>query len=300
MRIAPGSTSLGFIGLGVMGRSMAQHLLEAGFELHVSNRTKAKADELCAAGATWHDSPAELAPHCDVLITIVGYPEDVEAVWLGDDGLLAQARPGSYGIDMTTSSPQLAERIAAVGAERDVHCLDAPVSGGDVGAREARLAIMVGGERAAFDALAPIWQTLGTNIVYQGPAGSGQHCKMANQIAIASTMLGVCEALAYARAAGLDAETVRQTIAGGAAGSWTLDHLAPRMLAGDDDPGFFVKHFIKDMDIAAASSAELGGELPGLALALHRYRELAERAGEELGTQALFRLYDATASDGAG
>lgn len=283
-------TTVGFVGLGVMGASMAGHLLAAGYQLHVSTRTKAKAEGLLERGATWHDTPKALAPHCDVVITIVGFPPDVEQVYL-EDGLVAHAKDGALLIDMTTSSPELAQRIAAAGAERGLRCLDAPVSGGDVGAREARLSIMVGGERPAFDAALPLFEAMGKNIVYQGPSGSGQHTKMANQIAIAAGMLGVCEALAYAEAAGLDPEIVLSSIGAGAAASWSLTNLGPRMIAGNFDPGFYVKHFIKDMGIAADEAARLGLDAPGLKLALERYRELAAQGGEDDGTQGLFKLY---------
>ena len=283
-------TTVGFIGIGVMGASMAGHLLDAGYQLHISTRTKAKAEGLLSRGATWHDSPQDLAPHCDAIITIVGFPPDVEQVYL-DDGIVANAKDGALLIDMTTSSPELAQRIAAAGSARGLRCLDAPVSGGDVGAREARLSIMVGGERAAFDAALPLFEAMGKNIVHQGPAGSGQHTKMANQIAIAAGMLGVCEALAYASSAGLDPETVLASIGAGAAGSWSLSNLGPRMIAGNFDPGFYVKHFIKDMGIAADEAERLGLDTPGLLLALERYRQLAARGGDNDGTQGLYKLY---------
>ena len=285
------SSTIGFIGLGVMGQSMAGHILAAGHPLHVFTRSKNKADSLIEAGATWHDDPASLAPHCDVIITIVGFPADVEAVYLGDDGLVATARAGAVLIDMTTSSPALAQRIAEAAAERDIATLDAPVSGGDVGARNAALSIMVGGPRKTFEAVKPLLELMGKTIVYQGEAGAGQHTKMSNQIAIAAGMLGVCEALAYAKKASLDPETVLSSISGGAAGSWSLSNLGPRMLAGNFDPGFFVKHFIKDMGIAAESAEAIGLDAPGLGLALTRYRELAEKGGEGMGTQGLYTLY---------
>ena len=287
----PEAVTLGFIGTGVMGRSMAGHLLNAGYHLQVFNRTQAKARPLLDRGATWADSPAATARACDVVTTIVGYPQDVESTYLGDDGLLANAKPGTLFIDMTTSRPDLAERIAAEAGERGLHALDAPVSGGDVGAREAKLSIMVGGERAAFDAALPLFQRMGKNIVHQGPAGSGQYAKMVNQIVIASSMVAVCEALAYANKAGLKLETVLQSISGGAAGSWTLSNLAPRMISGDFDPGFYVKHFIKDMGIALESAEAMNLDLPGLKLAKKLYDQLAAQGGEDLGTQGLYRLF---------
>ncbi len=282
---------IGFIGTGVMGRSMAGHLLAAGHPLRVHNRTRAKADPLVAAGAVWCDTPGELAAGSDVVITMVGCPRDVEALYLGAGGLLAHARPGTLLVDMTTSSPALARRVADAARAAGCAALDAPVSGGDIGAREARLSIMVGGEAEAFARARPLLEKMGRTIVHQGPAGSGQHCKMANQIAIAAGMLGVCEALAYARQAGLDPATVLASISGGAAGSWSLTHLAPRMLAGDFAPGFYVKHFIKDLGIALESARALGLGLPGMELALRLYQRLAAAGHADEGTQALYRLY---------
>jgi len=291
MPLTPKTTTVGFIGSGVMGRSMAGHLLAAGCALHVSTRTRAKAQPLIDQGAIWHDDNAGLARACDVVFTMVGFPPDVEQVFLGEGGLVTHARPGAYLVDTTTSRPDLAVRIHGEAARRGVAALDAPVSGGDVGAREARLSIMVGGDREAFDAVLPLLQLMGTNVVYQGPAGSGQHTKMCNQIAIASTMLGVCEALAYAQRSGLDPQTVLKSIGGGAAASWSLNTLGPRMLAGDFAPGFYVKHFIQDMTIALESAQAMGLDTPGLALARSLYQRLAEQGGGESGTQALFRLY---------
>ena len=284
--------AIGFIGLGVMGRSMAGHLLAAGYPLRVFTRTPGTASALLERGAAWAESPAALARACDVVFTIVGFPQDVESVYFGADGLIGALRPGCVLVDMTTSRPDLAARIAAAAAARAAAALDAPVSGGDKGAREATLSIMVGGDRQTFERMLPLFHVMGNNIVHQGAAGSGQHCKLCNQIAIAGTMLGVCEAVAYARRAGLDPATVLQSIAAGAAGSWSLGNLAPRMLAGDFAPGFFVKHFIKDMDIAAASADALALDTPGLDLALALYRRLAAAGGSEMGTQALYRLYD--------
>ena len=280
---------IGFIGTGVMGASMAGHLLDAGYPLRVHNRTPSKAEELLARGAVWADSVAELAAASDVVIAILGYPEDVESVFLGERGAVANARPGTYLVDMTTSRPELAYRIAEAAEKRGAQALDAPVSGGDCGAREGTLSIMVGGEPPAFEAMRPIFNCMGGNIVHQGAAGSGQRAKLANQLAVAGTMLGVCEAMAYARKAGLDPRTVLRSIEHGAAGSWTLSNLAPRMLEGDFAPGFYVKHFIKDLRMAK-ESAEL--QLPGLDIVLSRYETLAETFGDEDGTQALFRLYD--------
>lgn len=283
--------AVGFIGLGVMGQSMAGHLLDAGYRLRVYSRTPQKADALLACGAQWGDSPAAVAQACGVVFTIVGFPQDVADVYLGEHGLIENLRPGTVLVDMTTSDPALAVRLAGAASQRGGKVLDAPVSGGDTGARAGTLSIMVGGDRDGFERVLPLLECMGKNIVYQGPAGSGQHCKLCNQIAIAANMLGVCEAIAYAQKAGLDPETVLQSISAGAAGSWSLSNLAPRMLRGDFDPGFFVKHFIKDMGLAAASADALDLDTPGLDTALARYRQLAEAGGEDLGTQALFKLY---------
>jgi 3-hydroxyisobutyrate dehydrogenase len=285
-------TVIGFIGTGVMGKSMAGHLLKAGYPVLVYNRTKEKADDLIRQGAEWKETVAELAAGADVIITIVGFPKDVEEVYLGPQGILAHAKPGAYVIDMTTSSPLLAQKIYREAKAKGIHALDAPVSGGDVGAREARLAIMVGGDQEAFEAVLPIFQVMGQNIVRQGGPGAGQHTKMCNQIAIASNMIGVCEAIAYAKKAGLDPERVLASIQTGAAGSWSLSHLAPRMIRNDFAPGFYVKHFIKDMGIALEAAEEMGLRMPGLQLAKALYEELAAKGEENSGTQALFKLLD--------
>jgi len=282
---------IAFIGTGVMGKSMAGHLLSAGHDLTVYNRTKSKAQELVDGGAAWADSPGEAAKDAEVVFTIVGFPQDVEEVYFGDAGIVDRASDGAILVDMTTSRPDLAVRIAEAAVEKGMQALDAPVSGGDVGAREARLSIMVGGPQAAYDTVKPLFDLMGANIVLQGPAGSGQHTKMCNQIAIAAGMLGVCESMAYAKASGLDPETVLESIASGAAGSWSLSNLAPRMIAGNFAPGFYVKHFIKDLNIAIESAEAMSLDLPGLALARKLYVELAEAGGESDGTQALFKLY---------
>ncbi len=284
--------TIGFIGTGVMGRSMASHLMTAGHPLHVYNRSPEKAVDLVAAGAIAEQSVASLASEVDVIITIVGFPEDVETVYLGCDGVIANAREQALLIDMTTSDPDLAVRVAAAASERGLTSLDAPVSGGDIGAREARLSIMVGGDKAGFDRALPLFGIMGKNIVHQGPPGSGQHTKMCNQIAIAAGMVAVCESLSYAKAAGLDPEAVLRSIESGAAGSWSLSNLGPRMLKGDFAPGFYVKHFLKDMRIALASAEKLGLQLPGVVLAKRLYDQLANEGGAENGTQALFRLFD--------
>jgi len=286
-----GRISIGFIGTGVMGASMASHLLAAGHSLSVYNRTRSKAEGLVGKGACWSDTPGELASSTDMVITMLGYPRDVEEVYLGEKGILAAARPGTLLVDMTTSSPALARKLAEQASANGCEAMDAPVSGGDIGAREARLSIMAGGSPEAFERARPLFSLMGRTLVHQGPAGSGQACKMANQIAIASGMLGVCESMAYARAAGLDPKTVLESIGVGAAGSWSLSNLAPRMLREDFEPGFYVKHFIKDLGIALDSAREFEIELPGLALAHEMYQRLAAKGFEDAGTQALFRLY---------
>ena len=292
MAINPAKTIVGLVGTGVMGKSMAGHFIQAGYEVHIYNRTKSKAQELLDQGAHWQDSPGLLAQQCNVIITMVGFPNDVEEIYLGENGILSKTKPGSYVIDMTTSSPMLAKQIYEKALARQVFSLDAPVSGGDIGAKEARLSIMVGGSCEAFDAMLPIFQKIGTNIVYQGEAGAGQHTKMCNQIAIASNMMGVVEALVYAKKSGLDPSTVLKSIESGAAGSWSLSNLAPRIIAGNFAPGFYVKHFIKDMKIALQSAEEMKVELPGLTLAKSLYEQLAASGEEDSGTQALFKIID--------
>lgn len=292
MKLVKGKSTVGFIGLGVMGHSMAGHVLRGGFDVLVYNRSKQKTLDLLTQGAVWKDDIFSLAEKSDVVITMVGYPKDVEEVYLGERGIVAAARPGTVLIDMTTSSPKLAERIASAAAEKGLFSLDAPVSGGDKGAREATLSVMVGGEETVFEDMLPLFQLMGKNIVLQGGPGSGQHTKMANQIAIASNMMGVCEALAYAKKSGLDTGRVLSSISGGAAGSWSLSNLAPRILAGNFAPGFFVKHFIKDMRIALEEADRMGMDAPGLKQAFALYEELAAKGYENDGTQALFKLYE--------
>ena len=282
---------IGFIGTGVMGRSMAAHLASAGHALHVHNRTKARAQDLIDAGAQWHDSAGSVARSVDVIITMLGFPTDVEQTYLGNAGVIANARDGALLIDMTTSSPLLARRVADAAAARGMSSVDAPVSGGDVGARAATLVIMCGGEQAAFDRAQPILQLLGKNVARLGPPGSGQHCKMANQIAVAVGMVAWCEALAYARKAGLDPQAVHASISGGAAGSWAMTNLAPRALAENFAPGFYVKHILKDIRIAVQSAEEMGVDVPGMRCAQELYDRVAALGWEEFGTQVLYRLY---------
>ena len=284
---------IGWIGTGIMGASMAGHLLSAGHSVSIFNRTRSpRADDLVARGAVWADSPRAVAAASDVVFTMVGYPSDVREVVLGPYGALAGAAPGSVLVDMTTSEPALAREIAAAGAARDVATLDAPVSGGDVGAREARLSIMVGGDPAAFARVRPLFARMGKTIVHQGPAGAGQHTKMVNQILIAPLMIGLCEALVYARRSGLDIETVLTSVSGGAAGSWSLTNYTPRILQGDLAPGFMIEHFVKDMRIALAEAQRMKLRLPGLELAERLYAGLVDAGHGRKGIQALTLALD--------
>lgn len=289
MLLTPENTIIGFIGTGVMGNSMAGNLMRAGYPLIVYTRTKEKAENLVDNGARWVETVKEIAEKANVIFTMVGYPSDVEEVYLGENGLIPNGKKGSYMIDMTTSAPSLAVSIYQAANEKGIHVLDAPVSGGDIGARDAKLSIMAGGDKESFEAVQPLLERLGTNIVYQGNAGAGQHTKMCNQIAIASNMIGVCEAIVYAQKAGLDPENVLKSIATGAAGSWSLSNLAPRMIKGDFEPGFYIKHFIKDMKIALDEAKKMEMEFPGLALAKSLYEQLAEKGEENSGTQALYK-----------
>ncbi len=285
--IQPETTRIGWIGTGVMGAAMASHLQRAGYALSLHTRTRGKAAALIDAGASWRSTPAEVARHSDVVISMVGFPDDVREVILGDEGALAGCRAGSILVDMTTSRPALAREIENAASPRGVHSIDAPVSGGDTGAREAMLSIMIGGEKDVVHALAPIWEVLGKRWVHQGPAGSGQHTKMVNQTIIASGMIGVCEGLLYAHRAGLDLTTVLQSVSSGAAGSWSLSNLAPRIVDGNFDPGFFVDHFVKDMGITLDEASRMGLALPGLALARQLYIALQARGHGQCGTHAL-------------
>jgi 3-hydroxyisobutyrate dehydrogenase len=280
-------TRVGWIGLGVMGTSMCGHILDAGHPVTVNTRTRASAESLVSRGAVWADTPADVAHASDVTFAIVGFPADVREVFLGDHGALAGAAAGSVLVDMTTSEPQLAVEIADAAAAKGLVALDAPVSGGDAGARNATLSIMVGGDLATVERVRPLFEILGKNIVHQGAAGAGQHAKMVNQILIATTMVGLCEALLYAYRAGLDLETVLDSVASGAAGSWSLSNYAPRILAGDFEPGFAVDHFIKDMGIALSEARRMRLSVPGLALAEQLYVALSAQGYGRKGTQAL-------------
>ena len=283
---------IGFIGIGVMGEAMAGHLLAAGHELFVYNRTKEKADALVAAGAIWCHSVKEIAEQAEVVFAIIGVPTDVEEVFLGREGLVVHARPGTILVDMTTSKPQLAKEIYGAGVKKGVSVLDIPVSGGDLGARNGTLTLFGGGDRATFEKIRPLLELMGKTITYFGPAGSGQHAKMANQIAISGAVIGMAEALAYASAADLDLEEVIAALSTGAAASWQMSNMAPRVIKGDFAPGFFIKHFIKDMAIAMEEGAAMDLELPALELVLSRYRQAQEQGLENEGTQAIYKLYE--------
>ncbi|WP_414047536.1 NAD(P)-dependent oxidoreductase [Macrococcus equi] len=280
---------IGFIGTGVMGQSMARHL---GERLFIYNRTKEKAQSLLANGAIWCNSPQEVVEKADIIFTMLGYPQDVENVYLGATGLITNGRPGQILVDCTTSSPELAVKLFEAGHVKDIHVLDAPVSGGDIGAQNAMLSIMVGGREEVFNQVKPLFERMGTSIAYFGDAGSGQHTKMANQIAIASNMIGVAESLYYAQSAGLDVERVLATITKGAAGSWSLSNLAPRMLTDDYQPGFYTHHFLKDMKIALDESQKMNIELPGLSLAYEIYESLSSELKNTTGTQVIYQIYN--------
>jgi 3-hydroxyisobutyrate dehydrogenase len=283
----PARTRIGWIGTGVMGASMCGHLLSAGYAVTVTTRTKAKAAGLLERGAAWADSPAAVAASADIVFSIVGHPSDVRAVVLGPDGVLAGAAPGDVVVDMTTSRPALAVEIAAAAAARGVGAVDAPVSGGDVGAREARLSIMVGGEPEPVQRVWPCLEVMGATIVHHGAPGAGQHAKAVNQTLVAGGMIGLCEAFLYAVRAGLDLERVMESVSSGAAGSWALSNLGPRIVAGSFDPGFFVEHFVKDMEIVLDECRRMGLALPGLALVHQLYTALAAQGGSRLGTHGL-------------
>jgi 3-hydroxyisobutyrate dehydrogenase len=285
--VIPGQTRIGWIGTGVMGRWMCQHLMDKGYKATVYNRTKEKAKPLLDGGAAWADTPRALAEHSDVVFAIVGFPPDVREVFLGPSGALAGSRHGMMLIDMTTSEPSLAREISEAARHKGVASLDAPVSGGDVGAKNAALSIMVGGDADAFAAAKPLFECMGKTIIHQGPAGAGQHTKLVNQILISSNMVAVCEGLLYAYKAGLDLETVFKSVSVGAAGSKALEVLGPRIMARNFEPGFYVEHFIKDMGIALDEAKKMNLALPGLALAHQLYIALKAQGYGRKGTQAL-------------
>jgi 3-hydroxyisobutyrate dehydrogenase len=287
LQISPEKTRVGWIGTGVMGRSMCGHLIAAGYQATIYSRTKEKAADLIERGATWAASPRDVAAISDVVISIVGFPRDVRQVLLGETGALAGCKAGNVIVDMTTSEPSLAVEIAQQATNKGVVSIDAPVSGGDVGARNATLSIMIGGDAETIAALEPIWKTMGQKWIRQGGPGAGQHTKMVNQILIATGMIGVCEALLYGYKAGLDLEEVLESLASGAAGSWSLSNYGPRIIAGNFDPGFFVEHFIKDMGIALAEARRMRLALPGLALAEQLYEAVAAQGHAKKGTHSL-------------
>jgi 3-hydroxyisobutyrate dehydrogenase len=283
----PGKTRIGWVGTGVMGRWMCQHLMSKGYSATVYTRSRDKAKTLLDAGAAWADTPKAVAERCDVLFAIVGFPSDVREVFLGPQGALAGSKAGNVLVDMTTSEPSLAREIHAAAKAKGVGSVDAPVSGGDVGAKEARLSIMVGGDAEVVESVRPLLECMGKTIVHQGPAGAGQHTKMVNQVLIATNMIGVCEALLYGHKAGLDLKTVLQSVGGGAAASWSLNNLGPRIMQRDFEPGFFVEHFIKDMGIALDEAKRMNLSLPGLALANQLYLAVRAQGYGKKGTQAL-------------
>ena len=285
--IEPGTTRIGWIGTGVMGASMCGHLMAQGFEATIYTRSKEKAQGLLDQGAQWADSPKAVAENSDVIFAIVGFPADVRAVFLNEDGALEGSKEGNILVDMTTSEPSLAVEIYDAAKAKGVHSVDAPVSGGDVGAKNGTLSIMIGGDKEVVDALQPMWDAMGQTIVHQGDAGAGQHTKMVNQTLIATNMIGVCEALLYGYKAGLDLPTVMQSVASGAAGSWSLSNLGPRIIDKNFDPGFFVEHFIKDMGIAIDEANKMGLCLPGLALSKQLYEGLKSQGHGRDGTHAL-------------
>jgi 3-hydroxyisobutyrate dehydrogenase len=285
--------SLGWIGTGVMGSSMCAHLLKAGHKLGVFNRSQEKAADLIEQGATWCQNPAAVAARSDIVFSIVGFPEDVRGVILGPEGVLAGGKAGQIVVEMTTSSPALAQEIHTAAQAKEMAVLDAPVSGGDIGARKGSLAIMVGGEPEVYEKVFPLFQIMGETIQLMGPAGAGQHTKMCNQILIAGTMIGVVESLLYARRAGLDANAVIDVIGKGAAASWSINELGRRIADHNFDPGFYIKHFVKDMGIALEEARRLNLSLPGLALVQQFYVAAMAQGWENLGTQGLYKVLDA-------
>ena len=281
---------IGFVGVGIMGKSMVRNLMKAGYELHIYARTKSKVEDVISEGAVYHDTVGECASDVDVMISIVGYPKDVEEVYVGEKGILNSAKEGTYVIDMTTSSPKLAKKIYDAAKEKGLHAMDAPVTGGDTGAKNGTLSILVGGDKEDYEACHKVFEAMGTNINYEGGPGCGQHTKMANQIMIAGTLSGVCEAMRYAEAQGLDLHTLLDSVATGAAGSKQLDAFGKKIIDGDFAPGFFMKHFIKDMNLAVEEAESKGLDLKILKQVLENYRTLEEAYGD-LGTQTLIKFY---------
>lgn len=282
--------NIGFVGVGIMGKSMVRNLMKAGYELHIYARTKSKVEDVISEGAVYHDTVGDCASDVDVMISIVGYPKDVEEVYFGEKGILNSAKEGTYVIDMTTSSPKLAKKIYDAAKEKGLHAMDAPVTGGDTGAKNGTLSILVGGDKEDYEACHKVFEAMGTNINYEGGPGCGQHTKMANQIMIAGTLSGVCEAMRYAEAQGLDLHTLLDSVATGAAGSKQLDAFGKKIIDGDFAPGFFMKHFIKDMNLAVEEAESKGLDLKILKQVLENYRTLEEAYGD-LGTQTLIKFY---------
>ena len=282
--------NIGFVGVGIMGKSMVRNLMKAGYELHIYARTKSKVEDVISEGAVYHDTVGDCASDVDVMISIVGYPKDVEEVYFGEKGILNSAKEGTYVIDMTTSSPKLAKKIYDAAKEKGLHAMDAPVTGGDTGAKNGTLSILVGGDKEDYEACHKVFEAMGTNINYEGGPGCGQHTKMANQIMIAGTLSGVCEAMRYAEAQGLDLHTLLDSVATGAAGSKQLDAFGEKIIEGDFAPGFFMKHFIKDMNLAVEEAESKGLDLKILKQVLENYRTLEEAYGD-LGTQTLIKFY---------
>ena len=280
-----------WIGVGIMGKSMVRNLMKAGFELHIYARTRAKVEDVIGEGAVFHDTIGDCVKGCEAVITMVGFPKDVEEVYFTPGNILDSAEPGAYLIDMTTTSPALAEKLYAEGVKRGYRVVDAPVTGGDTGAKAGTLSILVGGEQEDFEACMPLFQAMGTNINHQGKAGCGQHAKMANQIMIAGTLSVVCEALTYAKAKGLDPHVLISSLATGAAGSKQLDAFGEKIVAGDYAPGFFLKHFVKDMGLALEEAQRSGITLDILAQVLENYKNLEGEGYGDLGTQALIKHY---------
>ena len=283
---------IGFIGVGIMGKSMVRNLIKAGFEMHIYARTKSKVEDVVNEGAIFHDSIADCVKECEAVITIVGFPVDVEEVYFDKGNILDSVQQGTYLIDMTTTSPMLDQKIAEEGKKKGLHVLDAPVTGGDIGAKNGTLSILVGGEKADYEACMPLFEAMGTNINYQGGIGCGQHAKLANQIMIAGTLSGVCEAFTYAKAKGLDLQTLLDSVSTGAAGSKQLDTFGPKILEGDYAPGFFMKHFIKDMKLALTEANMSNINLDVLSQVLANYELLQAEGYGELGTQALIKYYE--------
>ncbi|MDR2762295.1 MAG: NAD(P)-dependent oxidoreductase [Planctomycetaceae bacterium] len=284
------STRIGWIGTGIMGRSMAGHILRGGYSLFVYNRTRSKAAELIDGGAVWCDSPCEIAEKSDVVFTMVGYPQDVEETILGNKGIIVTLKSGGIIVDMTTSSPTLAKKIESITSRHGIFAIDAPVSGGDSGAKNATLSIMIGGNKQIADSLNPIWNLIGKTIVYHGESGAGQYAKIVNQILIAGNMIGLCEALLFAYRSNLDLEKVLQSVSTGAAGSWSLSNIAPRIIRNDFNPGFFIEHFVKDIGIALDESKRMNLSLPGLALVEQFYVAAKSKGYGKNGTQALLKV----------